>query len=147
MRRSSWAGERARTRASRSCAPSPGASCTSTGSGDINDTVGLPAGKSVTYTVNAWNSGLTTDVAIANTGTSAVNGWSLVFTLPSGQVITSGWNATYSPTSGQITARNMSYNGAIPVGGSTSIGFQATHTGNAGKPTAFTLNGAACSVA
>ena len=98
----------------------------------------------MTDTVNAWNTGLTENITITNTGSSAVNGWSLVFTLPSGQSIVNGWNATYSPTSGQVTARNVSYNGAIPAGGSTTVGFQANHTGNAGTPTAFTLNGVAC---
>jgi len=107
-----------------------------------------PAGAcQITYTVSAWNTGLTTAVTIANTATSAINGWTLVFTLPSGQTITSGWNATYTPSTGQITARNLSYNGAIAPGSSISIGFQASHTGNSGKPTAFTLNGSACTVA
>ncbi|MEU7696590.1 cellulose binding domain-containing protein, partial [Microbispora hainanensis] len=46
-----------------------------------------------------------------------------------------------------VTARNMSYNGTIAPGSTTEIGFQATHTGNAGKPTAFTLNGNPCTVA
>ncbi|KAA9372970.1 esterase, partial [Microbispora cellulosiformans] len=100
----------------------------------------------VSATVNAWNSGLTEDITITNTGSSAVNGWSLAFTLPSGQTITGGWNATYSPSSGQVTATNVSYNGSIPAGGSVQIGFQANHTGNAGKPTSFTLNGATCTV-
>ncbi|WP_189248764.1 cellulose binding domain-containing protein, partial [Streptosporangium pseudovulgare] len=31
-------------------------------------------------------------------------------------------------------------------GASTEIGFQATHTGDTAKPTAFTLNGAACTL-
>jgi endo-1,4-beta-xylanase len=110
-------------------------------------TGGPPGACRVTYTMNAWNTGFTTDISIANTSSSAVNGWSLVFTLPSGQTITNGWNATYSPSSGQVTARNVSYNGTIPANASTSIGFQATHTGNTAEPTAFTLNGAACTVA
>ncbi|MFJ8578084.1 PHB depolymerase family esterase [Micromonospora sp. NPDC093277] len=105
------------------------------------------AGCRVGYTVNAWNTGLTADVTITNTGGTTINGWSLVFTLPGGQTITSGWNATYSPSSGAVTARNVSYNAAIPPNGSVSIGFQANHTGNAGKPTSFTLNGASCTVA
>jgi acetylxylan esterase len=101
----------------------------------------------VGYTVNAWNTGLTASVTIANTSTTAVNGWTLGFTLPSGQTITNGWNATYSPNSGAVTARNVSYNGAIAPNASVSIGFQATHTGNTARPTAFTLNGTACTVA
>lgn len=101
----------------------------------------------VTVAVNAWNNGLTENITVTNTGTSAVNGWSLVFTLPGGQTITSGWNASYSPNSGQVTARNVAYNAGIPTNGSVTVGFQATHTGNAAKPNSFTLNGASCSVA
>ena len=101
----------------------------------------------VTAAVNAWNTGLTENLTITNTGSAAVNGWSLAFTLPGGQTITSGWNATYSPSAGSVTARNASYNGVIPANGSIDIGFQATHTGNTAKPSTFTLNGNACSVA
>jgi cellulase/cellobiase CelA1 len=101
----------------------------------------------VTYTTNAWNTGLTANIIIANTTGAAVNGWSLTFTLPSGQTITSGWNATYNPASGQVTARNLSYNAVIPANGSVTIGFQATHTGNTGRPTSFTLNGTTCTIA
>jgi endo-1,4-beta-xylanase len=107
-----------------------------------------PAGACrVTYAMNSWNTGFTADITIANTSSAAINGWTLVFTLPSGQAISSGWNATYSPASGQITARNVSFNGTLNAGQSTGIGFQATHTGNTTAPTSFTLNGAACTVA
>ncbi|OWV11491.1 cellulose-binding protein [Micromonospora wenchangensis] len=101
-------------------------------------------GCAVTTTVNAWSTGLTEDLTVTNTGSTPVNGWSLVFTLPSGQSITSGWNATYTPASGQVTARNVSYNPTIAPSASVSIGFQANHTGNAAAPTAFTLNGVTC---
>ncbi|MEV4119729.1 PHB depolymerase family esterase [Micromonospora sp. NPDC049645] len=101
----------------------------------------------VVVDVNAWNTGLTESLTITNTGAGAVNGWSLVFTLPGGQTITSSWNASYSPNSGQVTARNAAYNGSIPANGSVSIGFQATHTGNTARPTSFTLNGASCAIA
>ncbi|WP_155370712.1 extracellular catalytic domain type 1 short-chain-length polyhydroxyalkanoate depolymerase [Catellatospora vulcania] len=98
----------------------------------------------VTSAINAWNNGLVENLTVTNTGSAAINGWSLVFSLPSGQAITSGWNAAYSPTSGQVTARNLPYNAAIPANGSIDLGFQATHTGNTGKPASFTLNGADC---
>ncbi len=100
----------------------------------------------VTVNINAWNNGLTADITIVNTSTSTINGWSLTFTLASGQTIVSGWNATYSPPSGQVTARNVSYNATIPPNGSTVIGFQATHTGNTDRPSSFALNGTPCSV-
>jgi glucuronoarabinoxylan endo-1,4-beta-xylanase len=98
----------------------------------------------VTNSVNAWNTGLVDTITITNTGTNPINGWSLGFTLGSGQTITSGWNATYSPTSGQVTARNVSHNASIPPGGSIAIGFQASHNGNSAAPGGFTLNGTAC---
>lgn len=101
----------------------------------------------VAYTVNAWNSGLTASISVTNTSSTPVNGWALAFTLPGGQSITSGWNAGYSPSSGAVTARNVSYNATIAPNTSVDIGFQATHTGNSGRPSAFTLNGIACTVA
>ncbi|MEU4791190.1 PHB depolymerase family esterase [Micromonospora tulbaghiae] len=102
---------------------------------------------SVSIELNAWNNGLTENITVTNTGTAAVNGWSLAFTLPGGQTITSGWNASYSPASGQVTARNLAYNAVIPARGSTTIGFQATHTGNTARPGSFSLNGSPCTIA
>jgi endo-1,4-beta-xylanase len=115
--------------------PSPSSSSSQGGTGTCR----------VTNSVSAWNTGLTDNITITNTGTAAINGWSLKFTIASGQTITSGWNATYSPTTGQVTATNISYNAALPPGGSTTIGFQASHTGNSAAPSGFTLNGTACS--
>ena len=103
-------------------------------------------GCAVSYTVSAWDSGLTAAIGITNRGTTAINGWTLAFTLPSGQTITSGWNASYSPNSGAVTARNVSYNGTIGPNASVSIGFQANHTGNTAEPTSFSLNGRACTL-
>lgn len=41
----------------------------------------------------------------------------------------------------------MSYHATIQPGAATTIGFQATHTGDSGRPASFTLNGAMCTVA
>ncbi|MFI1991848.1 cellulose binding domain-containing protein [Actinoplanes sp. NPDC020271] len=104
------------------------------------------AGPRVAYTMSTWSSGFTATVSITNAGTSAIDGWTLSFTLPPGQSITSGWNATFSPASGQVNARNVDYNGTIAPGATVEIGFQATHTGNTAEPAAFTLNGVPCTV-
>jgi len=101
----------------------------------------------VSAVVNAWNTGLTEQITLTNTGSATVNGWSLTFTLPGGQTITSGWNAVYTPSSGNVTAKNADYNAVIAPGTSASIGFQATHTGNTAAPTGFTLNGSPCTTA
>jgi len=103
-------------------------------------------GCSVVDSVSAWNTGMTENITLTNKGAAITAGWRLTFTLGSGQVITNGWNATYSPSSGAVTATNVSYNAAIPSGGSTSIGFQANQSGNAAAPTGFALNGVACTL-
>ena len=124
-----------------SSSPSPSASASPSASSSGS---GGSGACTVTDAVSAWNTGLTENLTVTNTGTAAINGWSLGFTLPSGQTVTNAWNATISPASGAVTAKNVSYNAQVPPGGSTSFGFQATHTGNAAAPTSFTLNGAAC---
>jgi poly(hydroxyalkanoate) depolymerase family esterase len=126
--------------------PSPSPSSPGPSASSPSPSPSSPAGGGacrVSATVSAWNTGLTESIAITNTSSSTVNGWTLKFTLPSGQTITSGWNATYTAT----TATNMSYNATLAPGASTTIGFQATHTGNAGAATGFALNGAACTTA
>jgi hypothetical protein len=107
-----------------------------------------PGGCTVRDDMNAWNTGFTSNFTITNNSSTPIDGWSLVFTLPSGQVITSTWNATYTPTSGQVTAVNVGFNAMIGANGGmvSGFGFQATHTGNTNKPTSFTLNGTACTV-
>ncbi|MFF6959386.1 glycoside hydrolase family 6 protein [Streptomyces sp. NPDC008317] len=101
---------------------------------------------SVSYKiVSAWTGGFTTDVTLRNTGGSAVNGWSLKWTFPADQKITSAWNATTTQSGATVTATDLGYNGAVPAGGSTSFGFQGTGSGTT-SPTAFTLNGSACTV-
>ncbi|MDJ0385341.1 cellulose binding domain-containing protein [Streptomyces sp. G-G2] len=68
----------------------------------------------------------------------------LTFTLPSGQTVTSDWNTTITPVGGQVSAKNLSYSDPTAPGGSTSFGFQANHTGNAGAATQISLNGTPC---
>ncbi|MEU1473698.1 PHB depolymerase family esterase [Streptomyces sp. NPDC005760] len=103
-----------------------------------------PGACKVTATTNAWSTGLTASVTLTNTGTTAINGWQLAFTLPTGQTITNGWGATYSPASGAVTATNATYNGTIAPNASVSIGYQANHSGNSAAPGSFSLNGTAC---
>lgn len=100
----------------------------------------------VAVTTSAWNTGLTANVTITNTGPTTVGGWTLAFTLRPGQAITSGWSATYSPASGAVRATNAAYNGTLAPGASTTIGYQASHTGDSGPPGLLQLNGSPCSV-
>jgi endo-1,4-beta-xylanase len=103
----------------------------------------------VTYTASNWGSGsngFTANVTITNTGTSAINGWTLAFAFPSGQSITPpGWSATWAQTGANVTATNLDWNRTLNAGtGSTTMGFNGTFTGTNTAPASFTLNGTAC---
>ncbi|MFF8870571.1 GH12 family glycosyl hydrolase domain-containing protein [Streptomyces massasporeus] len=103
-----------------------------------------PAACKVAYSTNVWQGGYTADVTLTNTGSSPVNGWNLAFTLPAGQAITGAWNAGISPSSGAVSAGNLAHNASLAPGGQVSFGFQASYNGSFAKPTAFSLNGTAC---
>ena len=98
----------------------------------------------VTYTSSDWGTGLTASVTITNTGTSAVNGWTMAFTWPGNQQITQGWSATWSQTGNQVTATNLPWDATIAPSGTVTIGFNASYSGSDPRPTSFVLNGAAC---
>ncbi|MDH6460314.1 hypothetical protein M2302_000469 [Micromonospora sp. A200] len=55
--------------------------------------------------------------------------------------------ATHRQTGTAVTATNLSYNGTLAPGASTSFGFNGTHTGSNPRPTTFTLNGVTCATA
>jgi chitodextrinase len=101
----------------------------------------------VAYGVNQWNNGFTANITITNTSSSAVNGWTLAWSYAGNQQVGNAWNATVSQSGQAVTARNMSYNGSIPAGGTTSFGFNASFSGSNQAPTSFTLNNAACTTA
>jgi poly(hydroxyalkanoate) depolymerase family esterase len=103
----------------------------------------------VHYSVlSQWAGGFEAEVAITNTGTTAINGWTLQFSFANGQQITLGWDGNFSQTGSTVTVTNLSSNGSIPAGSSLTVPpeFQASWSGTNAAPTTFTLNGAACSV-
>jgi poly(hydroxyalkanoate) depolymerase family esterase len=98
--------------------------------------------------VSQWPGGFQAGLTITNTGTAAINGWTLKFSFANGQVYTLGWNGTFSQTGSILTISNVAVNSSIPAGGSPSVepGFQASWSGTNAAPNAFTLNGNNCSV-
>ena len=100
----------------------------------------------VQYPMNVWPGGFVANLTISDTGTTAINGWTLVFTLPAGQTITgTGWGASSIRQDGQVvTIINTPWDAIINPGANVSVGFQGTWTTNSGAPTDFTLNGAPC---
>jgi cellulase/cellobiase CelA1 len=66
-------------------------------------------------------------------GSSAITGWTVNWTWPSGQSITNFWNAAITTSGSSVSAANMSYNGALAGGANTTFGLQGN--GNAVTPT------------
>ncbi|MCW2642873.1 MAG: celD [Dactylosporangium sp.] len=100
----------------------------------------------VTYTPKTWNDGFTTTVSITNTSKTAIHGWKLTFPFAGNQQVTKGWTSTVSQDGAVVTASNARYNGSIAANGSVSFVLQGTHSGNNPSPTAFSLNGTACTI-
>ena len=99
----------------------------------------------VTYTKNSqWPGGFTAQVVISNTGTTSINGWSLTFTFPGDQKITSNFNGGFSQAGENATLTNAGYNGTIAPGASITDDFQGTWTSSDASPTSFAVNGTAC---
>jgi endo-1,4-beta-xylanase len=82
-----------------------------------------------TYSVtSSWSGGFVSSVNVT-AGSSAINGWRVGLTLPSGTTITSLWSGTASGSSGNVTVSNASYNGSLNAGQSTVFGFQGAGSG------------------
>ncbi|WP_249161248.1 cellulose binding domain-containing protein [Actinospica acidithermotolerans] len=102
-------------------------------------------GCSVAYsTQSQWSGGFVANLVISNTGSSAINGWTLTFTFPGDQKVTNAWSATVTQSGENVTAVAASYNADIAAGSSTNFGFQGTWTTSDAIPTGFAVNGVAC---
>ncbi|MEU3931009.1 cellulose binding domain-containing protein [Streptomyces sp. NPDC029044] len=99
----------------------------------------------VTYKVTGqWAGGFQADVQLANTGTTAWNGWSLNWAFPDGQKLTQAWNAEAAQSGSAVTAKNIGWNGSVAAGSSVSFGFTANWSGTNTKPAAFRLGEQTC---
>ena len=110
--------------------PLPGAG-TGTGTGGTAPppTTSPPAQLSCAYSVtNSWSGGFQAQVVISNTGTTATSGWTVGWTWPGGQQISSDWSGVFTTSGADVSVTNESYNGDIAPGGSVTIGFTATGT-------------------
>ena len=106
---------------------------------------GGSAACTVTYsTQSQWAGGFVAGVTIANGGSSPISGWTLTFTFPGDQKITTAWDGVATQSGEGVSIVNESYNATIAAGGSTSLGFQGTWTTSDAVPTSFAVNGTAC---
>jgi mannan endo-1,4-beta-mannosidase len=119
-------------------------------SATVNVTTGdTPAGNcSVGYrVVGEWQGGFQGEITIRNTGTAAVNGWTLGFSFANGQTVSNMWGGTPTQTGAAVSVTPASYTSTIPAAGSVTVGFIGTKGATNTAPTAFTLSGSACTTA
>jgi cellulase/cellobiase CelA1 len=99
------------------------------------------AGTFCTATVaiaSRWPGGYQAEVTVANTGATALTGWTVAWTFANGEAITQLWNGQDTASGAQHSVRNADYNGALAPGTSTPFGFTVNVAGaeNAVAPSA-----------
>jgi len=110
---------------------------------------GTGAKCTIDYTTSPQNtSAFGASITINNTGTTALTSWTLTWAFANGQTVSQLWNGIETQSGANVTVKNEPYNGSIAAGGTLSgIGFNGTWNGSANAvPTAFSLNGTACTV-
>ena len=116
---------------------SPTASATATAT-----TTPLPT--AVYSKTSDWGSGFQAQYVLTNPMPVPLNTWSLQFSLPSTEKITSMWGGTdtASGTTQKVVAQ--SYDTTIAAGASITIGFDASYSGTYADPSACRLNSDPC---
>src|SRR3954451_4288359 len=101
--------------------------------------VALPAGAAtagctVNYAVSSqWQGGFGANVSITNLG-DPMSSWTLTWSYSAGQTVTQAWNATVAQSGTAVTAKNVSYNGAVATNGTVSFGFNGSWTSSNPAP-------------
>jgi cellulose 1,4-beta-cellobiosidase len=114
-------------------------------------TVATASACTVDYTISPQNSSqFGATIKIINGGTTTLSSWSLTWTFANGQTIASSWNGAVTQSGANVTVSEQSGQTwqNIPAGGSYSgFGFNGNWNGTTNAiPTAFSLNGTACTV-
>ncbi|WP_443057634.1 cellulase family glycosylhydrolase [Streptomyces sp. IBSBF 2806] len=95
--------------------------------------------------VGEWPGGFQGEITLRNPGSTPISGWRLAFAFADGQAVTSMWGGTAAQSGGSVTVTPAAYTSTVPAGGSVIVGFIGSKGAANTAPTAFTLNGGACS--
>jgi hypothetical protein len=86
-------------------------------------------GCQVTWSVtNSWSGGFQLGFTVTNSGAAATTGWNVGYSWPGSQTISQIWSASDTQSGAAVDISNLSYDGAIPAGGSTTFGLLGTGT-------------------
>ncbi|MEU4625469.1 cellulase family glycosylhydrolase [Actinoplanes sp. NPDC023801] len=103
----------------------------------------LPASASTAQftVVNSWGGGYEGRYTVTNNSAATVSSWRVQFDLPSGSTVSSSWNAQASVSGNRHTFTNVSWNGTLAAGASTTFGFIVN---GSGRPANCTVDGGSC---
>jgi hypothetical protein len=75
---------------------------------------------------NSWSGGFQLGFTVANSGPAPSTGWTVSYSWPGTQTISQIWSASETQSGAAVTIANLSYDGAIAAGGSTTFGLLGT---------------------
>jgi hypothetical protein len=105
---------------------------------------GTPLPTAVFAKSQDWGTGFAGGYTITNTMSVTLNTWSVSFTLPATEKVTSLWDGTLTTSGNTYTATNLSWNAPLAPGATTTFGFNASNSGTYQDPSACALNGNPC---
>ncbi|MEN8907574.1 MAG: cellulose binding domain-containing protein [Clostridiales bacterium] len=97
---------------------------------------------SVSYDIaNDWGSGAVINLTVINNDSTPMDNWTVTWTFPGNQKITSMWNGNYTQNGSSVTVKGVTWNSTINPNSSISFGFQLTYSGTNNVPSDIALNG------
>jgi hypothetical protein len=76
---------------------------------------------------SSWSGGFQSTVTVT-AGAAPITGWTAGWTFTNGEQVAQLWSATYATSGATVTARNVSWNGSLAAGASTTFGYTGTGT-------------------
>jgi endoglucanase len=92
--------------------------------------------------------GFTTQIEVTNTGTTAINGWTMRFAFTGDQTLRDSWSGHFSQSGATVTVLPESWNTRIQPGATVFVGFNGAMSGQYANPDPglLTLNGTVCTL-
>jgi endoglucanase len=124
--------------ASPSSTPSTSPSASTSASASASPSSPASGGGACTATVttqSSWSGGFVDSVSVTDSGTQQLSSWTVTFTWPGDQKITSAWGANETQSGEAVTLTSLSYDGSLAPGSSlTNVGVQGTYSASDALP-------------
>jgi endoglucanase len=126
--------------ASASASPSASPSHSASASASSTPTTQSGACTATVTTQSSWAGGFVDNVTVT-AGSQPLSSWTVTFTWPGDEHITSAYGGTATQTGQSVTITNASYNGTVAAGTTiTNIGIQGTWTSSDALPTSVSCS-------